>query len=248
MVRGLIREVENPGTGKTQTRRTLKPQPTTHEAGDCTIGGQRGPVDYLMREIYPRYMARFRKGDRLWVLESGIEFKGIAGGSDMFRHDVPATSTLGHYWIRNTLATGASYMVPGCTREAALIDKRAKVRPSVHMPRWASRLTLTVTDVRVQRLQEISEEDCIAEGATSRPNCSGAGYRDEGWSMDWSPVGTRSKWASADGILRERDVCLASPRLAFANLIDRINGAGSWAATPWIVALTFTVERRNIDA
>ena len=38
-------------------------------------------------------------------------------------------------------------------------------RPSIHMPRWASRLTLLVTDVRVQRLQEISGEDCIAEGA-----------------------------------------------------------------------------------
>src|SRR5712692_10063165 len=58
---------------KTQTRRIFKPQPTMHDAGDCTINGHRGPVDYLMREIAPQFWAPFKKGDRLWVRESFLK-------------------------------------------------------------------------------------------------------------------------------------------------------------------------------
>ena len=94
-------------------------------------------------------------------------------------------------------------------------------RPSIHMPRWASRLTLTVTDVRVQRLQEISEEDARAEGAYP---CEG------GWSYGGSPLaGTTA-------------------RGAFYCLWNSLHGPDAWSANPWVCALTFTVDRRNIDA
>ena len=89
-------------------------------------------------------------------------------------------------------------------------------RPSIHMPRWASRLTLTVTDVRVQRLQEISEEDAQAEGVPP---------------FVW--VG------------RHLD---APHRYNFQLLWDELHGSGSWNANPHVVALTFTVAQRNIDA
>ena len=96
--------------------------------------------------------------------------------------------------------------------------------PGIHMPRWASRLTLTVTDVRVQRLQEISEADAVAEG----------------WPHDRA------------NLIGRRDVLKSSseirPRYWYAGLWELINGTGSWDANPWIVALTFTVEKRNIDA
>lgn len=103
-------------------------------------------------------------------------------------------------------------------------------RPAIHMPRWASRLTLTVTDVRVQRLQEISEADAIAEGVRKNP------VQDGTW-VDY-PEGT-----SAAGWL--------SPQASFRKLWNTINGqrpGAAWANNPWIVALTFTVETRNIDA
>ncbi|ATG47629.1 hypothetical protein CEW89_08605 [Celeribacter ethanolicus] len=90
-------------------------------------------------------------------------------------------------------------------------------RPSIHMPRWASRLTLTVTDVRVQRLQEISEADAVAEGCkgfVSRDGEDGEGPREE----------FRALWDSLNA--------------------DR--GFG-WSKNPWCAAYTFTVHKCNID-
>lgn len=83
--------------------------------------------------------------------------------------------------------------------------------PSIHMPRWASRLTLVVTETRRERLQEISSVD--AEGEGVRCDMSIRGFRDH-----------------------------------FAALWDRIHGAGAWDDNPEIIALTFTVHQRNIDA
>lgn len=85
-----------------------------------------------------------------------------------------------------------------------------RARPSIHMPRWASRLTLTVTDVRVQRLWAIDNLDAVAEGV--RVHCE--------------------------------DVA----RTEFSLLWNSLHGPDAWDANPWVVALTFTVEQRNIDA
>lgn len=101
-----------------------------------------------------------------------------------------------------------------------------KFRQAMHMPRWASRLTLPVTDVRVQRLQEISEEDALAEGITQHGRFFGVA------DADWDHASTVS---AVD---------------AYATLWDSLNadrGYG-WDTNPWIVAVSFTVERRNIDA
>lgn len=172
-------------------------------------------------------------------------------------------------WVRETWAVGSIYdgmpprdINPGgkpgwCGIRYAATDERfgIKDRVSIHMPRWASRLTLTVTDVRVQRLQDISEEDAIAEGATHRLACSGFMGRNIGWSMDWSVVGQPSRFARNGGTLAERDVSLGSAVSAFAGFINGLhdpkwnhNGDGIFGANPWVAAYTFTVARRNIDA
>lgn len=98
--------------------------------------------------------------------------------------------------------------------------------PSNQMPRWASRLTLTVTDVRVQRLQDISEEDARAEGILYVPG--------------------HGEIAPAD--LYEGYSNFVNSRMGFEVLWNSFHGSDAWASNHWVAALTFTVERRNIDA
>lgn len=223
---------------KQQTRRILKDQPGDLDKPFMMDDGSWHVTDSRGGHMSP-LAVRFTKGDRLWVRENLWLY--------------------GRWRQEGTTPKGRPRQTFDLIGKVAAFEKPADIaywggkagfafRPGIHMPRWASRLTLTVTDVRVQRLQECSEEDAIAEGATERPNCSGAGDLASGWCMDWSRVGEPSKWADDGKTLQERDVSLATARYAFWNLIDRINGAGAWAANPWIVALTFTVERRNIDA
>jgi hypothetical protein len=94
--------------------------------------------------------------------------------------------------------------------------------PSIHMPRWASRLTLIVEAVKVERLQAISEADAEAEGAAKL-----VGPDDDG-----------KFYVSADGTFK----------CGFAGIWTHINGAGAWDSNPWVVAVTFCVVRANIDA
>lgn len=105
------------------------------------------------------------------------------------------------------------------------VDGWGPMRPSIHMPRWASRLTLEVTGVKVERLQDISAGDAVAEGI----------YNQElGWNIP-PPH-------------RPLDDGYCDPRECYADLIESINGAGTWDRNPWIVAVTFRVHLQNVDA
>lgn len=186
---------------KTQTRRTLNPQP------DDIVEGQ------ISTQL------RIAVGDRLWVREahallSRLAYRGSIGTGTIAQQEHP---TDGY--------TAAVF------REGFDRSGRPQWRPSIHMPRWASRLTLTVTDVRVERLQNCSEADAIAEGI-------------ERHKSGWMPYSTA--FYDGDGITPAN--YHADPRISYMQLWDRINGRGAWDANPWIAAYTFTVERENIDA
>jgi hypothetical protein len=100
-------------------------------------------------------------------------------------------------------------------------------RPSIHMPRTASRITLTVTEVRVQRLQEISEADAVAEGCA--------------WSDLWEGF-TPCPDAGDARYFNSR-----SAARSFKQLWLGIHGPDAWDANPWVVAVSFTVRKGNID-
>lgn len=96
-----------------------------------------------------------------------------------------------------------------------------KLRPAIFMPRRLSRLTLTVTDVRTEPLQQISFADAEAEGLELKD---------------------RWRWpAPLD------DESFANPRDAYRWLWTRINGEPSWLADPTVIVISFEVGRRNID-
>lgn len=114
----------------------------------------------------------------------------------------------------------------------------SRLRPSIHMPRWASRLPLIVTDVRVQRLQEISETDAKDEGlatVTKDGNLWKWGIADS----DGLPGNDDHGWH-----WREWEV---DPRAAFKRLWNSLHGPDAWSINPWVVAVSFTVHRCNID-
>lgn len=106
-------------------------------------------------------------------------------------------------------------------------------RPSIHMPLWASRITLDVTEVRVQRLQEISEEDARAEGV-----------EEEVFPPEWPTMYERRYWKGYENRQRaHRDTA----RDSYSSLWNRLHGPGAWDANPWVCALTFRVHICNID-
>jgi len=86
-------------------------------------------------------------------------------------------------------------------------------RPSIHMPRWASRITLKITDVRVERLQDISEPDALAEGIVA----TYGGY----------------------GLPEGEHFHAVDPRQSYWSLWEAINGPGSVEANPWVWAVAF---------
>lgn len=187
---------------KTQTRRIIKPQPapwceTTWDYCGRAFCSDDEMREHLFHEVYGTkgtpYGALYEYGgDKLWVRETWApNYAHLDFGKPHYRADLPEN------------------------RDAAMTANHAfglmQWKPSIHMPRKYSRILLEITEVRVQRLQEISEADAIAEG------CESAVI--EGW---W-PEGSVSVTAVEK----------------YSRLWDSINGAGAWLNNPWVWAVSF---------
>ena len=174
---------------KTQTRRVVKARK------DCDFGCELAPHELAGEanggDFRNAYCA---PGDRLWVREAWCT---SAAFDKTAPKELPKDAPITY------LAGGPHH-------------RFSRYRPPMFMPRWASRITLEVTGVRVERLQDISEADAIAEGI-AKP--AGSQF----WHAD--PRGS-----SLPG---------GTPQWAFRNLWESINGPGSWDANPWVWVVEF---------
>ncbi len=123
-------------------------------------------------------------GDRLWVRETwGLSRDAVRGTQE---------------WVRYA-AGGAPVPLRAAAPQgfAFVDDGRRTWRPSIHMPRWASRLTLELIEVRAQRLQDISEDDAIAEGCPAQPWYRVPAGPVQWFSTVWNDInGERGSWKS----------------------------------------------------
>ncbi|HFH3153294.1 hypothetical protein [Pseudomonas aeruginosa] len=192
---------------KTVTRRAVKD--TGFYAIDAAIHGNE--VALREREALSTRCPFGQPGDRLWVREAWT-IDLLAAYSTEKGYD-------SEYELRYRADDAAReiHVAPGEPDPyLALYDsQRGDWRPSIHMPRWASRILLEITAVRVERLQDISEEQALAEGVHGEP-CDHA-------RQACSDIGCWGDTAKG----------------AFGFLWEQLNGAGAWQAKPWVWVVEF---------
>lgn len=220
MVRRLLDE-EHP---KTQTRRVIKLpkmmrgewEPTTIGGEGCTTkpgGGDPVPETTAIWNTTTGHCMSFgARGDRIWVKEAVRWSGGPDVGRGIFVADGSPSVITAWPWKRPTLSP-------------------------IYLPRGASRITLELLDVRVQRVQDISREDAIAEGA----RFTDYGQHENQISADggatWGTTRTQKAGWSLDTTTSHKQ-CLGSPTQAFGNKWIELHGQESWNASPWVWALT----------
>ena len=175
---------------KTQTRRIMKPQPPPVGAnGGALTGIRESSLGYGFDATYrldnPTYLGTCPfgvVGDRLWVREG------------MLRRY--------HMGVWRYRAGDAIVLPDGKNAPDAgawAFHTKRDYCPSIHMPRWASRLTLEITGIRVERVQDISEADAIAAGAVVSDELTGCaedlnGSHRAAFALAWNSIHGRGAW------------------------------------------------------
>ena len=191
---------------KTQTRRVCKPAENLSYV--IPVSDPKATVQQ------PPYLTPGWFGDE----EGDVAFKSPYG--------VPGNQL----WVRETFAHGihalsAKFEEDGPFVYAATDSVQHRLgekwKPSIFMPRYASRITLEITNVRVERLNDINEADALAEGIHKLPALRGGYCQIDGG----TPIA-------------------GTPVIGYRNLWEQINGKGSWDLNPWVWCISF----RRIDA
>ena len=237
---------------KTQTRRVLKLptkgeyvrpdmggwEPSTAGGGGCfTIArdGSKVPTQEVVviwnQTTGTCIATRWQAGDRLWVRETFQTAMSDNGPCWLYRansdrvypeFDGPDEGAGPSFNYEKYPANYSAW--------AGDVEAGGPWRSPIHMPRWASRLTLIVDGVKVERLKDIGREDAVAEGLIK---------------LELSPGHSAHKMGCDWGF--EGDNRHGSPVSSYAALWNSINGAESWDANPWVVAISFRVIKANID-
>lgn len=197
---------------KTQTRRVVKPQPPSK--------------DWLINVAHTGQDVGLWNDHGKWRMCGAVGVCREAMGRDWPKNHewkCPYGSAGDGLWVRETWFCVTGEPGPAtCNYKADFGDHRfaGYWKPSIHMPRWASRINLEITGVRVERLNEITVEDAIAEGI-EKSEPTGAMFKD----------------------YRCGKFLAATPMYSFFSLWESINGPGSWAANPWV----WVVEFRRVE-
>jgi len=235
MVRAKLREIDP----KTQTRRLVKPPKMAargsdgKRVGDMLFdlsratadkgylhvpyahpidGWEADPKDDMRWRVFPRWEV----GDRLWGREAIGHTVGARGKCVLvYRADNFAR------WL--LAEDGGEGDLCGVGEVCKVFEPPTMWKPSIHMPRWASRILDEIVEIRVERVQDISEADAIAEGAERNAN-------------------HLEEWNPDDGYrtlcVHYPDGCECFPHMTardwYAELWDHINGKGSWESNPWV--------------
>lgn len=201
---------------KTQTRRIVKNQPADDVAHITVAHYEPTVVNWRGEEepgsvIFGAYSDDGEwgskcpygaPGDRLWVRETFL-YVGPGSGSDLPSY-------------REERANPANHKASNCWHRASRPDETLVWTPSIHMPRWASRITLEVTGVRVERLQDISEANAFAEGVDN------------------------AMCIEAVSRAPSRATLLPMTVHGFAHLWDSLAASGAdWQANPWVWIVEF---------
>jgi hypothetical protein len=229
---------------KTQTRRVLKPQPETFMIDDgeecgvgtmqidgenhtrVTLGGNRAGV-VLSR---PRL---FSVGDTLWVKET---WRTDSRYDDLAPRNLPKDISIG-FDADYDYEPNDGY--------------RGRVRQSIFMMHHMSRITLRITGVKVERLQDISEADAVAEGVLplftqhEKQTVAGPDPNKEYGRTNYlwhGHVGRTISRKKSDA-WRHQYSSYPTAHGSYSSLWELINGQGSWDANPWVVAYAFEVIR-----
>jgi len=224
---------------KTQTRRIMTVQPESNQFGllritDSTKRSDIGKYHWAESNATGNHVRSKlfacpfgAVGDRLWVKETWSVVSHAFDDDGLmidYVPDRPATTVHEKPFGRGYYSGHAIYAADGGFTwgdDDGCVDGRSCWKPSIHMPRWASRITLEITGVRVERLQDISEEDALAEGVIPEP---------------------------CDHIRRsceEIGCCGDTEKGEFGALWKSIHGDDGWQVNPWVWVVEF--KRVEVD-
>jgi hypothetical protein len=208
---------------KSVTRRVIKPQPRyqlIYREGQGWNEYSENPVadPAVLSPWGYGYKCPWQIGQILWVRETWAHYDAFYPNATWKNCHVEGK---GWTWV--------DYKATATHKEVQeMADVGGRWKPSIHMPRWAARLFLTVKDVRVERLQDITEEDAMAEGVDWLDD---ACYSNNGWSPTYNDPDSGGRPILRDG---------------FEALWDKINskrngGQYAWDKSPWVWVISFEV-------
>jgi len=181
--------------------------------------------EYQEEGVVPIGVAYGNVGDLLWVRETWKPDVDDMTSGTTFRADNSFIT------IENSEEAANKWIAARKPEEQHPQMKSPVWRPSIFMPRWASRLILEIIDIRIERLNDISEEDAISEGVIAvdvndTTVYTGDFVSEMVWPEDYHE----------------------NPESAFSDLWQSINGPDSWDKNPWVWVVEFKVHKMNVDA